>query len=81
MSTTSQRPVAPVPPTGMELIFMYRCPHCGRKAALIAPTQPVMVQCDACQMPFPLVPVDERTVQYIKLMLAGGKAAADPDFA
>jgi len=27
------------------------------------------------------VPVDERTVQYIKLMLAGGRAAVDPDFA
>ena len=76
----AQRPVQPVAPTGMELIFMYVCPHCGHKAALIAPTQPAMVQCDDCQTPFPLVPVDERTVQYIRLMLAGGRAAADPDF-
>ena len=76
-----RRPIQPVTPTSMELIFMYRCPHCGRNAALVAPTQPAMVQCDACQMQFPLVPVDERTVQYIKLMLAGGRAAVDPDFA
>jgi DNA-directed RNA polymerase subunit RPC12/RpoP len=75
-----QRPVQPVAPSGMELIFMYRCPHCGRKAALIAPMQPAMVQCDACQTPFPVVPVDERTVKYIKLMLAEGRAAVDPDF-
>jgi len=76
----AQRPVSPVAPTGMEILFMYICPHCGRKAALIAPTQPAMVSCDACQAPFPIVPVDERTVQYIRLMLAGGHAATDPDF-
>lgn len=75
-----QRPVTPVQPTGMELIFLYRCPHCGRKTALISPTQPAMAQCDACNMPFPLVPVDERTVHFIKLMLADGRAAVDPDF-
>ena len=75
-----QRPIQPVPPTGMELIFMYRCPHCGEKNALAAPTQPAMAQCNACQKPFPIVPVDERSVQYIKLMMAGGHAAADPDF-
>lgn len=76
----SQRPVTPVPPSGMELIFLYRCPHCGRKTALIAPTRPAMAQCDACNMPFPLVPVDERSIQFIRLMLADGKAAVDPDF-
>lgn len=76
----SQRPVQPVPPTGMELIFFYKCPRCGRNLALIAPTQPTMVQCESCRQPFPLVPVDARTVQYIKLMMAGGRAAADPDF-
>jgi uncharacterized Zn finger protein len=77
----AQRPIQPVAPTGMELIFMYRCPSCGRRAALIAPTQPAMVQCDACQTQFPVVPVDDRTVKYIRLMLDDGRAAVDPDFA
>ena len=76
----AKRPVQPVPPSGMELIFLYRCPHCGRKTALIAPTQPAMAQCSSCAQPFPLVPVDERTIQYIRLMLDDGRAAADPDF-
>lgn len=76
----SRRPVQPVSPSGMELIFLYRCPHCGRKTALIAPTQPAMAQCSSCGQPFPLVPVDERTVQYIRLMLDDGRAAADQDF-
>ncbi len=76
----SRRPVHPVSPSGMELIFLYRCPHCSRKTALIAPTQPSMAQCSSCSQPFPLVPVDERTIQYIRLMMNDGKAAADPDF-
>lgn len=78
--STPKRPVQPVLPTGMELIFLYRCPHCGRKTALIAPTQPSMAQCDMCGIPFPLVPIDERTVRFIKIMLADGRAAVDPDF-
>ena len=77
---SSQRPVQPVSPSGMELIFLYRCPHCGRKTALIAPTQPAMVPCDACRTPFPVMPVDEKTVQYVRVMMANGKAAVDPDF-
>jgi hypothetical protein len=39
-----------------------------------------MVRCDACNRQFPIVPVDERTVRYIKVMSAGGRAAVDPDF-
>jgi hypothetical protein len=77
---TFKRPVHPVAPSGMELIFLYLCPHCGRKAAMIAPTQPSMAQCAACVQPFPILPVDERTVQYIRLMLDEGRAAVDPDF-
>ena len=52
-----------------------------RQVALLSPTQPAMAQCDACGRPFPIVPVDERSVQYIKLMLNNGRAAVDPDFA
>lgn len=38
----SSRPVQPVPPESMELVFFYRCPGCGRRNPLIAPTQPSM---------------------------------------
>lgn len=76
-----KRPVQPVSPCGMELLFFYRCPHCGRKTALLAPTQPALAQCDACGQQFPLVPVDEHTVRFLKVMLVDGRAAADPDFA
>lgn len=77
----SSRPVQPVPPESMELVFFYRCPGCGRRNPLIAPTQPSMTRCESCGEPFPVMPVDERTVHYVKIMLANGRAALDPDFA
>lgn len=73
-------PLQPVKPQGLELIYLYKCPHCSREVPMIAPTSPGMARCDACRQPFPIVPVDERTLRYIKLMLAGGKAGIDPDF-
>lgn len=75
-----QRPVQPAVPVGMELLFFYICPYCQHQVALISPTQPAMAQCDACGTPFPIVPVDERSVQYIKLILDNGRAAVDADF-
>jgi hypothetical protein len=39
-----------------------------------------MAQCDACRKNFPIVPVDEKAVRYLRLMMAGGKAGIDPDF-
>ena len=39
-----------------------------------------MARCDACGKAFPIVPVDAKSVQYVRLMLANGKAAVDPDF-
>lgn len=77
----SSRPVQPVPPESMELVFFYRCPGCGRRNPLIAPTQPSMTRCESCGEPFPVMPVDERTVHYVKIMLANGRAALDHDFA
>ena len=77
----SSRPVQPVPPESMELVFFYRCPGCGRRNPLIAPTQPSMTRCESCGEPLPVMPVDERTVHYVKIMLANGRAALDPDFA
>ncbi len=76
----SKRPIEPVRPVGMELVFFYRCPACQREIPLVAPPQPTMITCDVCRQKFPIVPVDESTVQYVKLMLADGPAAIDPDF-
>ena len=73
-------PLNPVKPSGMELIFLYSCPFCRRDVPLIAPTAPTLAQCDACRRSFPIVPVDEKAVQFVKIMLAGGRASIDPDF-
>ncbi len=75
-----KRPLTPVKPSGVELIYFYACPFCSRETPVVAPTKPTMAQCDACRQRFPIVPVDERTVNYIKIMLANGHAAIDPDF-
>lgn len=74
------KPIMPVKPEGMEIVYYYPCPHCQRKIALASPTQPIVVRCEGCSGRFPIVPVDARTVSYIKTMSANGKAATDPDF-
>ena len=75
-----RKPVEPAKPEGVELIFFYACPHCGSKNLLLATVRPSMFLFDSCSKNFPVLPVDERSVRFVKLMLAGGKAAIDPDF-
>ncbi|GFH63100.1 MAG: conserved hypothetical protein [Candidatus Desulfovibrio kirbyi] len=75
-----QIPLTPVPPTGMEMLFFYQCPHCGRQVPLVSPTEPKMTKCDVCAKSFPIIPVDEHSLHYVRIMLAGGKAASSPDF-
>ncbi len=77
---SNRRPVNPVKPIGMELVFFYSCPHCRREMPLVAPLQPALITCEMCRQPFPIVPIDEHTVQFVKLMLADGPAAVDADF-
>ncbi len=77
----SPRPLQPVAPDGMELLFFYACPHCAKHVPLVSPTQPAMVTCDGCDESFPIMPVDERSLHYVRIMLCNGKAAIDPDFA
>jgi len=56
-------------------------PRRGATAVPVAPPgNPALAQCAACRARFPIVPVDERTVNFGKLMTAGGKAAVDPNF-
>ena len=55
----SQKPLEPVAPDGMELLFFYRCPHCLRHVPLVNPVEPRNVRCDGCGKQFPIIPVDE----------------------
>lgn len=72
--------LTPVAPDGMEILFFYQCPQCGRHVPMVSPTEPRMIQCDRCHGSFPIIPVDEHGIHFIRIMLAGGKAAPDPDF-
>ncbi|QLA16275.1 hypothetical protein [Desulfolutivibrio sulfoxidireducens] len=76
----AKKPLTPVKPSGMELVFLYPCPFCGQTVPMASPAKPVLAQCGNCRGRFPIVPVDERTVNFVKLMTACGKAAVDPDF-
>lgn len=80
MERKSARPLAPVPPDGMELLFYYRCPRCGRHMGVSSPTEPRMIRCENCHLDFPIIPVDDHTIQYLHIMLEHGRATADPDF-
>lgn len=75
-----EKPIAPVKPSGMELVFLYICPHCGAELPLLAPTTPMMTRCSACERVFPVVPVEEKSVNFIKIMLGNGVSAVDADF-
>ncbi len=76
----AKKPLMPVKPSGMEIIYYYPCPFCERKVPLVAPSQPSMGQCDSCRNQFPVVPADERSLKFIKAILGEGKAGIDPDF-
>jgi hypothetical protein len=74
------KPVNPVKPGGMELVFMYACPYCRREMPILAPVSPTVIRCDVCKNTFPIIPVEEKTVAFVKLMLANGVSAIDVDF-
>lgn len=80
MSERKGAPQMPVAPDGMEMIFFYQCPRCGRHVPVVSPTEPRMIVCESCRNAFPIIPVDEHGLHYVRIMLAGGKAATDPDF-
>ena len=77
----SSQPIQPVKPDSMELLFFYPCPHCGGSVPLVNPVQPLMARCEGCRKRFPIMPVDERSVVFLKLMLDNGRAAIDADYA
>lgn len=80
MLRNDRKPVTPVAPVGVEIVFLYECPYCSRRIPVLAPGSPVMVHCESCGKPFPILPVDGRSIDFIKLVFAGGPAAVDPDF-
>lgn len=80
MADSPKKPLMPVAPDGMEIIFFYKCPGCGKHVAVASATEPRMIMCDGCRFNFPIIPVEEHGLHYIRIMLSGGKAAADPDF-
>lgn len=80
MEENNNRPPEPVAPDGMELIVFYQCPYCGRHIGLPAPIEPRMIPCDVCHRNFPIIPVDEYGLHFLRIITAGGKATADPDF-
>lgn len=75
-----KRPLEPVAPEAMEILFFYPCPGCGKHVPLPSPIEPRMLRCPGCGQSFPIIPVDEHSLHYIRIMLADGHAAVDPDF-
>ncbi len=75
-----RKDIEPARPVGMDIVFMYRCPHCGNEQPVPSPVSPAMIPCMICQNYYPIIPVEESTLYFIRLMLQDGKAAIDPDF-
>lgn len=74
------KPVEPVTPSGMTVVFYYDCPACKAHLPMQAPTQPAVLTCPNCGQRFPIVPVDEATLQFMQIMTDDGRAAANPDY-
>ncbi|MFV0423296.1 hypothetical protein [Oleidesulfovibrio sp.] len=80
MSNESNKPLAPVKPIALELLLFYPCPFCDHKMPMLNPVKPTVARCDSCLNAFPVVPVDARTLSFLKVMLDNGRASIDPDF-
>ncbi len=80
MSSAPHKPLAPVKPAGLELLLFYPCPFCEYKRPVLNPVVPTVTKCDNCSSTFPIVPVDRKTLDFLKVMLDNGRAAIDPDF-
>jgi transcription elongation factor Elf1 len=74
------KPVDPVKPSAMELLFVYSCPFCDSRLNLLAPTVAAIVQCGTCGNKFPIVPIEGKTVNFVKIMLDNGRAAIDSEY-
>lgn len=70
----------PVHPISLELVLMYPCPRCGRQVPLMAPVDPSMARCDACDHRFPVAPVDEKTIRFLKTITSDGQTLVEPEY-
>ncbi len=75
-----EKPIDPVKPVGMDIILYYPCPFCKNKVPIIAPVQPSLGYCDRCHREFPLVPADEKSINFLKLIFDDGRAIIDSTF-
>ena len=66
----------PVPPTGVELAFHYRCPRCRNVMCVASPVRGTRVVCDKCATHFLIAPVDMTLLKFIHVITAGGRAAS-----
>lgn len=75
-----KRPLEPVGPVSMDIVYFYPCPFCYHTVPVLSPFAPHLIECSFCSKRFPILPVDERSARFFKLMQADGKAAIDPEF-
>lgn len=80
MAKNIVKPVSPVLPEAMEIVFFYPCPQCGRHVPRTNPIEATVIVCDNCAFSFPIVPVDEYALQYLRIILSNGKSVVDSDF-
>ena len=73
--SSPKRPVQPVPPAAMEMIFFYTCPQCGWHAAVGNPTEAKLIPCESCGLRFPIIPVEEHYLHFMRIMTGAGRAA------
>lgn len=76
----NKRPIEPAKPLAFELVVYYACPYCLNHCPVLSPTQPTMAMCTDCHKQFPIVPIDESSMQFLRVIWANGPAAIDPDF-
>lgn len=74
------KPTRPVMPSGLEFVIYYTCPNCGAMNGAFSPVEPGMLTCGHCQTEFPVIPVDARSLQYIRLMTGNGRFMVESDF-
>ncbi|MBO4369258.1 MAG: hypothetical protein J5803_04065 [Desulfovibrio sp.] len=80
MAARSKKPIEPVLPDAMEVVFFYACPRCGRHVPRVNPVEATLAVCEGCGLSFPIVPVDEYGLQFVRIILGNGRAAVDSDF-
>lgn len=80
MRNTKSPVYAPVHPVSLECLLVYPCPACGNQVPMLNPVNAGVAQCPHCGEQFPFVPMDEKNLLFLKVMLKNGKCAVAPDY-